>query len=168
MITSSTDAGLEHVIVLIAPNPHDASLTAAGKTNVIGTAGFFEPSNRRDRTHTYRDYWGLGYMSQTFETLILRFWQVRVRKVFVDVDPRDKDSIKGLNKFSFVEMHSEKNTFGTGIGWCDSTIWNCGGQRDSEEEAPRDRWQDYCGQENGSQERCLETGTLGARLSCES
>ncbi|KAF6234778.1 hypothetical protein HO173_006998 [Letharia columbiana] len=122
MIASTTNGDMEFAIVLPAPMPVDRFSTAVSKDKVIGTAGIWDEATGEIELMLHRDSWGQGYMSEVLTTLIPRFWQKGLQKVIADVDPRNKGSIKLLNRFGFVETRREKNTFETDIGWCDSVF----------------------------------------------
>lgn len=122
MISSSTNGDVEFAIVLPAPRSPNTSSTAVSKDKVIGTAGIWDEATGEIEFMLHRSYWDQGYMSEVLTTLIPTFWQRGVTKLVADVDPRNKGSIKVLNKFGFVERGREKNTFETDIGWCDSVF----------------------------------------------
>lgn len=122
MIASSTNGNIEFAIVLPAPGPLKASTTAVDKDKVIGTAGIWDEATGEIAFMLHQSYWNQGYMSEVLATLIPTFWERGVRKLVADVDPRNRGSIKVLNRFGFVETRREKKTCETDVGWCDSVF----------------------------------------------
>ena len=120
MMASTTNGIIEFVIVLPALRPLGSSSAATSKDKVIGVAGIWDEAVGEIGYMLHRDYWGLGYMSETLAALIPLFWRKGAEKLVADVDPRNGDSIKVLNKNGFVETGREKNTFESDLGWCDS------------------------------------------------
>lgn len=120
MIASSVNGTLEFVIVLPASSRLDSSSTAAGKDKVIGTAGIWDETKGEIEVMLHRDHWGQGYMSEALTALVPMFWEKGFERLIADVDPRNKGSLKLLNRFGFVESGRAKNTAETDLGWCDS------------------------------------------------
>ena len=123
MTASSTNGVLDFVIVLVYPCARDAN-APAGK--VIGKAGIWRAENSEIGFMLHRDYWGNGYMAETFAALLGPggvLWKRGLDRVFADVDPRNEGSIGILRRFGFVETGREEGTFETHLGWCDSVYF---------------------------------------------
>lgn len=71
-----------------------------------------------------RPYWGRGFAQEALRAFIPYIRSQNVcDHLWADVDPRNLRSKALLEKCGFLRVGSEKNTFKTHIGWCDSDYY---------------------------------------------
>ena len=67
------------------------------------------------------DHWGKGYASEAMNAFLTHIFGTRdLDRVTADVDPRNKGSLRLLEKHGFVETGRASGTWNTHIGLCDS------------------------------------------------
>lgn len=67
------------------------------------------------------DHWGKGYASEAMNAFLPHLFATRdLDRVTADVDPRNKGSLRLLQKHGFVETGRASGTWNTHIGLCDS------------------------------------------------
>ncbi|SCY94374.1 Protein N-acetyltransferase, RimJ/RimL family [Novosphingobium aromaticivorans] len=89
---------------------------------VIGKAGFYRFP---DLGYLFDpDVWGQGLAREAVEAVVARGFAVhRLPRVQADVDPRNKASIRLLERLGFVETHRQARTWLVGEEWCDSVYF---------------------------------------------
>jgi ribosomal-protein-alanine N-acetyltransferase len=67
-----------------------------------------------------RAHWGHGYASEALVAFIDRRRRLGSTELTADVDPRNRSSLKLLQRHGFTETHRASRTFRIGNEWCDS------------------------------------------------
>ncbi|MES2301668.1 MAG: GNAT family protein [Pseudomonadota bacterium] len=89
---------------------------------VIGKAGFYRFP---DLGYLFDPaVWGQGFASEAMNAVIARGFAVHhLARVQADVDPRNKASIRLLERLGFTETHRQARTWLVGDEWCDSVYF---------------------------------------------
>lgn len=89
---------------------------------VIGKAGFYRFP---DLGYLFDPaVWGQGFAREAVGAVIARGFAVhRLPRVQADVDPRNKASIRLLERLGFSETHRQARTWLVGEQWCDSVFF---------------------------------------------
>lgn len=106
---------------------YDLAITLADGGVYVGRAGFAIQSDERQAMLWYvvaKDVQGRGLASEAARALVdFAFGELRLHRVFADVDPRNVASSRVLEKLGFrKEAHHVENCFLKGE-WCDSVIY---------------------------------------------
>lgn len=89
---------------------------------VIGKAGFYRFP---DLGYLFDpDVWGQGFAREAVGMVIARGFTVHhLPRILADVDPRNKASIRVLERLGFAETHRAARTWLVGEEWCDSVYF---------------------------------------------
>ncbi|QOV94103.1 GNAT family N-acetyltransferase [Novosphingobium sp. ES2-1] len=89
---------------------------------VIGKAGFYRFP---DLGYMFDpDVWGQGFAREAVGMVIARGFTVHhLPRILADVDPRNKASIRLLERLGFAETHRAARTWLVGEEWCDSVYF---------------------------------------------
>ncbi len=89
---------------------------------VIGKAGFYRFP---DLGYMFDpDVWGQGFAREAVGMVIARGFTVHhLPRILADVDPRNKASIRVLERLGFAETHRAARTWLVGEEWCDSVYF---------------------------------------------
>jgi [ribosomal protein S5]-alanine N-acetyltransferase len=105
MISSPVESSLDFIVEL------------QGET--IGKAGFYRLPEIGYLLHP--DHWGLGIATEALRASIdAAFARFDLPAITADVDPRNRASIRLLEKLGFQFTHKAERTFRIGDQWCDS------------------------------------------------
>jgi RimJ/RimL family protein N-acetyltransferase len=109
---SPSNGVTDFVIVLRNPEKPKYSQT-------IGTVGCWDG---RELSYVLDySFWGNGYMTEAVTMLLSYLWSsTDTKEILANVDPRNKPSLKMMERFGFQERDVEKNSCKTHLGWCDS------------------------------------------------
>ena len=89
---------------------------------VIGKAGFYRFP---DLGYMFDpEVWGQGFAREAVGAVIARGFAVHhLPRILADVDPRNKASIRLLERLGFAETHRAARTWLVGEEWCDSVYF---------------------------------------------
>ncbi|WP_062344322.1 GNAT family N-acetyltransferase [Novosphingobium sp. CCH12-A3] len=89
---------------------------------VIGKAGFYRFPELGYMFDP--DVWGQGFAREAVGMVIARGFTVHhLPRILADVDPRNKASIRLLERLGFAETHRAARTWLVGEEWCDSVYF---------------------------------------------
>jgi [ribosomal protein S5]-alanine N-acetyltransferase len=71
------------------------------------------------------DFWGRGMGAEAVSAFVHHVWQTRpdIAALTTDIDPRNRASVRLVQKLGFRETGRAERTFETHIGWCDSVYF---------------------------------------------
>ena len=108
MFTSPSNGHIAFVLVLppsystISPSTGPV-LATIDEGSVIGHAGIWHPQTNELVFMIGPSYWRQGYMTETLTKIIPIFWEKGFKKIFADVDPENKASLKLLKNLGFIQ-----------------------------------------------------------------